>query len=245
MAFADAVGNAHLRLPGLFLHVEGRKPAPQGVRRLSEGERVWRGPALRVIFFLLIEPDLIKRPVRELATVAGTAPGTVMGVFKDLEASGNLVRVGPRERRFVRDQLLIETWMDGFIGRLRPGLLIGRFEALKPEWWRDFDPVPLDAQWGGEVGAHLLGADLRPATQTVYTRERPTKLLKAANLRRNEDGPVELRRRFWNEAPDGPRDDVVHPLLVTGDLLVGRDGRRIAAAQQLMEEYVDGLVDPE
>jgi hypothetical protein len=48
---------------------------------------------------------------------------------------------------------------------LYPRLLLGRFDAARPNWWRTAESS-LDrehALWGGESAAHILGLDLRPS----------------------------------------------------------------------------------
>lgn len=239
--FVDAAGNAHLQLPGIVIHVLGKRQ-PRETKAFEEPtRRTWRGPALRALFQLLCNPKLAERPVREIAAAAATAPGTIVHLLEDLEHTGNLVRLGPRKRRFLPDQDLADTWMAEYERKLRPKLFLGRFTGNAPDWWRTFKPEKHDALWGGEVAATLLGADLRPGVITLYTKTPHTAVLRAAKLRPDTNGTVEMRKQFWTAVAGAPRKDITHPILVTADLLATRDGRCAAAAQYIRREYSVGL----
>jgi hypothetical protein len=243
-AFVDGTGNAHLRLPGIVLHVEGRRaPRRKREERIDEdAPREWRGPALRLLFRILCEPALAEEPYTAIADAALTAQGTVTHVFTDLERSGNLVRLGGRKRRFVPDALLVERWIAEYGRKLYPRNLLGRYEATAEKWWHRFDPLEHEACWGGEPAAALLGVQLRPEIRTLYTARPPTDLIRAARLRPNADGHVEVRGVFWNGAPPAPRRDLVHPLLIVADLMATRDGRCREAARLIQEEHLARLL---
>lgn len=241
-AFADAVGNAHVRLPGLIVQVLGRKPDRPRAKQAVSGDREWRGATLRVLFHLLCEPALIRRPLRDLAGMGETALGTVVHLIDDLERSAHVVRLGGRERRFVPDRALVERWVEEYIRKLRARLLLGRYEPTDMEAWGGFEPHRAGARWGGESAAELLGTDLRPGIRTLYTGGPLPALLRAAKLRPADDGVVEVRRAFWSGDLEAPREDVVPPLLVVADLIATADGRCIEAAQTIRREFVDGLL---
>ena len=238
--FADAVGNAHLNLPGLFVQVLGNRPAV--LERETEGPRPirgWRRPALRVLFHLLCDPALARRPIRELAALGGTAPGTVVRLFGDLEQTHQLMRFNRRERRFQPDRDLEDRWIAEYGRKLRPTLLAGRFTATDPDWYRTFDPTEYNARWGAEAAAELLGADLRPALRTLYTAGPLTPLLRAARLRADPLGTVEVRHTFYVPELPTQRPDTTPTLLVIADLLATRDGRCHDAALELRKRWHD------
>jgi hypothetical protein len=245
--FADAAGNAFLDLPGLTVRVLGRRPIRAGRAgrtarpdreddRYREREnRDWRGPTLRCLFHLLCKPELIERPIRELATLGKVAPGTVTRLFDELEAMQCLVRPTDATRRlFVTDELR-DRWIGDFVRRMRPRLLIGRFAPTDPNWHHDFDPVAHGAVWGAESAAATLGADLRPGIQTLYITGAPMPILKRAGLRADRNGTVELRQRFWTTEIDEPPAVLAPKLLIAADLIGTRDPRCLDAARWLLK----------
>ena len=241
--FIDGAGNVHLDLPGLIVRVRGRKraKAPQPLEVATR--RDWRGPALRVLFQLLCDPALAERPLREVAAAGGTAPGTIVHLMRDLERTGNLVRLGGRKRRFIPDEHLVDIWIDEYARKMRPKILLGRYAAMRGEWAEEFDVAEHGAVWGGESAAARLGADLRGGVKTLYT-DRPVEgILAAARLRPDREGDVEIRRVFWSEGATAPRGDVTPALLVAADLLAVGDDRCRAAARFVRGECRVGLLD--
>ena len=56
--YIDLAGNAHLRAPGLLVHVEGRRPAKEPVRTPGRPHKAW----IRTVMALLIQPELLNAP---------------------------------------------------------------------------------------------------------------------------------------------------------------------------------------
>ena len=239
--FADAAGNVHVTLPGIVLHVLGKRPGRPRLPVAPAGAapRVWRRAAVRALFHLLVDPKFVELPVRRIAEAAGTAPGTIVHLMNDLEGMGHLVRLGRTERRFVPDRALVDVWLREYEQKLRPALALGRFAPVDPEAFREFEPRRHGAWWGGERAAALLGADLRPEVTTLYVERPIERTLHAARLRPDRDGTVDLRHAFWGEfVPSAPREDATHPLLVVGDLMATGDGRCLSAAEEVRERWL-------
>jgi hypothetical protein len=240
--FVDGTGNVNLTLPGLVVRVLGNRPTRTArTRREERPPRAWRRPAIRILFRLLCEPALGGRPIRDIAEAAGTAVGTVVHLLQDLERTGNVVPLDGRRRRFLADQPLVTRWMMEYEQKLRPHLLLGRFTSEAA--LESLDLTTHGALWGGEPAARLLGADLLPGIWTIYAAKKDPALLRAAGLRPDPDGEVELRRAFWVGDVEAPRRDVTHPLLVVADLLATRDGRCHAAAHAIEREHLRGLLE--
>ena len=85
--YVDLAGNAHLAGPGLFVHVEGRKPAKEPLGRRGRPNRGW----VKAVLTLLVQPELVNRPYRDTAEQAEVALGTVAACIQDLVARGLLV----------------------------------------------------------------------------------------------------------------------------------------------------------
>ena len=164
----DTAGNAYLDAPGLYIVVKGQKSSviQVGSDRARMGGSA---SALRMVFALLVYPELMRASYREIATSAGIALGTVGQVFQDLAQRGLVT--GPDKalgRRLLEPDRLLDEWVATYPMRLRPRLHARRFRAPDPMWWQDVDPIELDAWWGGEVAADRLTGMLKPSTQTIY-----------------------------------------------------------------------------
>ncbi len=151
--YVDLAGNAHLRAPGVFVHVEGLRPSakpPRARRRLTRG---WT----KTVLALLVRPDLVRQPYRPIAEVAGVAPATVMACLADLKAAGFVRREG-RTRHLANTPELLALWVQAYADLLRPKLVQRSFQlkaANKPERWRRLREVLAkhDVAWT------LTGAD--------------------------------------------------------------------------------------
>jgi len=242
-AFVDGAGNTDLRPLGMLVHVMGRRPnkLPRNTHHVKV-TREWRTPAIRVLFHLLCDPPLVQKPILEIAAAADVAAGTVVYLMQDLEQAGTLLRLGGHKRRLVPDEDLVYRWIAEYTGKLRPRTLLGRFETSAPQQLQECDLAAHNAVWGGEEAAKLLGANLRPGTWTIYVKGDPVGILQAARLRPNPQGAIEIREAFWTRPIDGPRTDIVHPLLLVADLLAIRDHRCGDAARFIKEEFLAGLI---
>ena len=127
--YLDLAGNAHVDLPGVRVHVEGKRlaRAPDTPLAMTPG---W----VRFVLALLVRPELAQARYREVAAAAGIALGAVPRYRQDLERRGFLL--GRRGgSRLARREDLLATWVHGYATTLRPRLKEQRFRtpaALRP-----------------------------------------------------------------------------------------------------------------
>jgi hypothetical protein len=132
---------------------------------------------------------------------------------------------------------------------LRKQLLVNRYSAADPTWWRNVDPQSEQCRFGGEVAAALVTGSLKPATVTLYCQQAmPRKWLIDARLRLDPNGEVEVLSAPIpfvtaaapvpvNGTPDVP-PSVVHPVLIYADLIATGDSRNLETARMLREQYL-------
>jgi hypothetical protein len=247
VAFLDAAGNAYLEHPGLFVWVKGQKPEVRPVA--PELGRAFQPTGLQVLFTLLCNPEMINRPYRELAAMAGVAHGTVGWVMADLQQQGFVGDLKGKRgtRRVFQLQRLLAQWVDAYARLLRPRTLIGRYYVATLEGWRDWPLAQHGALWGGEPAAALLTDYLRPGELTIYAEKLPS-LLAAQQKFLKEPEPgntavVEVRRRFWNFPGDPAHPGITPLVLVYADLLATGDGRCLETAKMVYDAYVARLLD--
>lgn len=239
--FIDAAGNAYLRAPGLYILVRGERPQAL----LAMGTRgAGTATALRIVFVLLCEPELLNAPYREIVAAAGVALGAVGWVFFDLQGRGYITGgLRKHNRRLVEPARLLDEWVTNFPIKLRPKLTPRRFEAPDPDWWQKAR-LPAGARWGAEVAAAKLTDYIKPATCTIYLDPRrapevTAALVKQHRLRAAPQGKTEILDAFWNLELGNTQPDLVPPILVYADLMATLDPRNLEVAKRIREQYID------
>lgn len=231
--FADTAGNAFLRRDGLLVFVSGRKPVER--LRGTPTPRVFRTTGLKITFALLSVPELVDATQRDIAAAAGVALGNVPAILDGLRQLGWIDEVRGKRRILDRERLLGQ-WTEAYARTLEPTLVLSRFTAADPKWWRRADITKHAAQWGGETAAALLHRHLTPERIVIYAGRVPSKMLIEHRLKADPKGDVVFRQRFWNFDVPWKRQDLTPPLLIYADLLANGDGRSLAAAKQIHDE---------
>ncbi len=238
--FLDAVGNAYLNEPPVYVYIRGNKPQKKAPGEVAT--RAFRPAGLKVLFVLLCQPELAGAPYRQIAHAAGVALGTVGWVITDLKAQGFLVDRGTRGRRLVNREALLERWVTAWPEQLRPRLLTGRYQAANPDWWKQARLHDYQACWGGEVAAAKLTHYLKPERVTIYAWDKAGQLLFANKLKKHPGGEVELLEAFWQLDDRWQQRELAPPLIVYADLLATGDARNIETAGMIYEQELAGLV---
>jgi hypothetical protein len=232
--FIDSAGNAYINEPPLFIYIKGKKPIDKNI--IEPPARTFRPAGLQLIFNLLCNPGLETRPFREIANKADVALGTVSWVMSDLKRTGYLIDVGPRRRRFVRKDNLLNRWVAAYPEQLRPKKMIGRFRTDNPHWWENADLKEINALWGGEVAANIMTGYLRPQIITVYAKQPIGRFLLKNRLKNDVNGDVEILKIFWDNDQNCFQNDLVPPLLVYVDLMATSDTRNFETARIIYEK---------
>ena len=242
IAFLDTAGNAYFEQPPLLIWVKGQKPAAKPAAETAG--RAFQPTGLQVLFTLLCNPQMVNRPYRELAEMAGVAHGTVGFVMPDLQQQGFVRDLNGKRgtRRMFELDRLLDEWVTTYARVLRPRTLLGRYYVPTLEGWKDWPLAEHGALWGGEPAAAVLTDYLRPGVLTLYADKMPG-LLAARQKFMKEPAPghtavVEVRKRFWNFPVDPGHNNLVPPLLVYADLLATGDARCIETAKMIYDAYV-------
>jgi len=238
IAFIDTVGNAFIDCPPLYIYITGKIPEDE-LKRTPVG-RAFTTAGLQVIYALLCHPGIENEPMRHIARKTKVALGTVATVINELKNLGYLIDMKRRGRRLVNKNKLLERWLVRYPEILRPKLLIGRYTAKDPNWWKHLDIEDFKAHWGGEVAAEKLTGYLRPEIITIYLKEHRGKLLLKNKLKHDPDGEIELLQQFW---VNDYNDELTHPILIYTDLLATAHGRNIETANLIYEKYIAGFLN--
>ena len=167
--YLDLAGNVHLDLPGLRVHVEGKRP-PRPEQKAAAVTPGW----VRFVLALLVHPELLRAPYRTLAGQAGVALGAVPRYRRDLERRGFILGHGPRARLMRREDLMT-IWVHAYGTTLRPRLEEHRFR-LPPALRHDLPLrlrdvlAPRGIRWTltGAAGALLIDGYLETADTHIF-----------------------------------------------------------------------------
>jgi hypothetical protein len=235
--FIDTAGNAYIDNYPLFVFIKGNKPNDKFFK--DTPYRAFEPSGLKIIYTLLCDHYLIKKPYRYIAKIATVALGTVGWVINDLIKLGFAVDMGKKGRRLLKKEELFNRWSIVYNEKLRPKLLIDKF--MGPEdWWNRYKLNPEYAQWGGEVAANKLTNYIKPASIILYTnRENYHNVLIENKLRKDINGDTELLERFWEFDKDDEFKETVNPILIYTDLINTGNQRDIETARMIYEKYIN------
>lgn len=141
VAVIDGLGNAHLELPGLLVHLEGGRRPPRRVTKTAPARL--SGKAGVVAQALLLRPERAWR-VQDVAAEAKVSVGLAHRVVARLVGEGIMAAAGTgpnRVRRVTDPTALLDLWAEESVDR--PIRYPGHFLAQTPK------------QLIEEVGAHL------------------------------------------------------------------------------------------
>lgn len=232
--YLDAAGNAHVHAGGVHILIEGKKRTATGWTTRTEGGPFgWAG--LKVVFTLLCAEDLRNAAYRDIAKAAGVALGTVGGVVTELERLKFLMRVGGG-MKLRNPKELMQLWVTAYTEKLRPKLLLGRFEAI--EGLDTHEAIRYGAFLGAETGAMRLQKYLKPGIDTLYITGDTAELFALLRLRKKPEGSLELRRQFWEFEYPERKLGIAPPLLIYADLIAVGDPRTIEVAEMIYDEYL-------
>lgn len=232
--FVDQAGNAFITFDGVHIDVRGRRaPHRTGARatRMTRGGvNLFSTKRSQVIFVLLSWPEVLNKPVRDLAAMSRVSLGQAQETLELLMQYGFLderKQLLPHQRGPLLDQ-----WVAAYPSGLGSATKGRRFTGE----WIGLESGETAVFVSGEAAVPQL---LRPETAVLYTDELPVELIRVNRWRRNDEQPnILLRRKFW-DLPHSPEMPGVYDapwLLVYADLLASNDSRQREVAQQLLEE---------
>lgn len=157
--FIDTAGNAYIDQENIYLNIRGNDPVvtvmvkekrkPTVTVQIRKNQnirpeqhratgRAFTPTGLKVVYELILEPELVRRPYRDIAERADVALGTIGWVLNDLKAQGVVVGRGG-EQRIDEIGALVEAWAGVYPQKLREKQFIGWFFSEDPLWWKNFN----------------------------------------------------------------------------------------------------------
>lgn len=234
--YLEANGNFYFKQGNTLIFLDTQKPFPL---EKKIGNRAFTKTGLKVLFQLLLKPDLIHQPQREIAEAAGVALGNIPKVLDGLLSSGFIIRSGKKKFVYEDRKMLLDRWVVAYQETLRPSIVKGRYTLMSQAW----KEIPLDkwlSQWGGEAAGEILTNHLRAEDLCLYTNENRQALIKKYGLRPAREGEIQVLNYFFNN--EHPGDPTVPPLLIYADLIRSESKRCRDTADRIFDEYLRKII---
>ncbi|MFT5430028.1 MAG: hypothetical protein ACI9OJ_000701 [Myxococcota bacterium] len=249
--FLDLAGNASLSSPAAHIHIRGMRSPVRRDARLG-GE--WTPSRLRIIFGLLVWPELRAADYRTIAGAIKVSLGTVSNTMRSLRSTGHLIGVG-RKARLADFSRTLAAWEIGYSDKLRRSLNpqrfsigrvgqapsgdeIARFQERLFDAARSFDDAGFVLS--GELGAALATGHLRPIGATVHADWSAHRCMSHFKLRPDPSGQLTIIERLaptdrWRGRSPGVLAD---PILLRAELLAIGGDRLVETADLLLRGHI-------
>ncbi len=234
--YLDASGNCFIKKGTLYLYINDQKVAAQ--RNSAAATKLWTPAGIRLIFAILLNPNLLNENYRTIAKQSKLGLGTVGPLLKEIQEAkyfskyNNTYQVENRE-------VLINRWTEIFYAVLRPKLVQGKFRFATHrdmEQWQN--KKTHDLFWGGEPAGAILTKYLQPEQFIIYSDLKKTDVMKQLHLVPDNNGPIELLTPFWDtETIKFQYPDTVPPLLAYAELITSFDSRNRETAERIKKHY--------
>ena len=249
--FADAAGNVYLNWPGkLHIEIQGKKQ-----RQIAEAksERLTQPSGLRVLYALLTQPPENWGVYRDIAKASGVALGSTAWIIRELKAKAYLVQKGRDEWRLTQKRKLLDLWVEGYGARLRPNVLIGRYQPgeanlvqMLSVLGNELEDKKISWALTGGFAADILTRHFRGEQLSFFAQEWSLDLTRRLKWLPSDRGSVTVLRKFsplvaFNpETP--PSQPVAHPLLVYAELIFQGRERELETAKIVYDKYLSLLI---
>jgi hypothetical protein len=249
--FADAAGNVYLNWPGkLHIQIQGKKSTQIAE---AKSERLAQPSGLRILYVLLTQPPRNWGTYRGIATAAGVALGSIARVMRELKDKGYVIEERRDEWRLIQKRKLLDIWVEGYGARLRPSLLIGRYQPSEEHLERTLQTLQNELgskkiSWTltGGFAADALTHHYRGEQLVFYAQEWHLEITRRLKWLPAERGPVTVLRNFSPlvgfHLESQAAQPIAHPLLVYAELIFQGRERELETAKILYDKYLAGLV---
>jgi hypothetical protein len=236
IGYLDAAGNIYVNTPEQFVWLDGNKYTET---EKPVTNRAFTKTGLKTVFYLLLHPDRINHPYRNLAQATNVALGNINNIITGLKEAGFVLQINEKEIQLQNKKALLDRWIVGYRETLKPALHLGNFRFWNEDNftnWQNLPIIPDQTVWGGEAAAEILTNYLNPEILTIYTQEKKAAFMPRLKLIPDEKGNVRIYEMFWDKA----EKDILYapPLLTYADLMITDDPRCIETAEMIYNQYL-------
>jgi len=230
--FIDACGNCYINLPTFKIHVEGRQ---QVFKKLPGSKVAFQKAGLKLIYQLLVEPELMRETYRNIAKIAGISSGSAYRIFEELEKEGFVIvdsQVTPRRGRSLSNvEMLITKWAMSYAEVLRPKIHRGYFRSLTPDLASRIvsNNSNNEIYFGGPLGASHLNKEIVAQKPVLFSNIRLSKMAEKYRI---------VPTWASTGKKNGKANNLVDPILIYADLIASNDFRSKEAAKNILKNEI-------
>ena len=238
VSYIDAAGNCNIQKNSLLFIIKGEKT--ERLPRTNQS-RAFQEAGIKLIYYLLINPDNINKTFRELANMSQIALGSVSAIIHELVELNFILKT--KNRKVLKNKIdLLQRWVMAYNDVLRPKLLMKRMSFANKTDYTNWNLLPLSSLgvqtlWGGECAASILTRNFTPANFTIYTTSPWQSVGKSLKLIPDDNGKVELLWLFTKSE----EQHTVSPLLIYADLMNSSDSRNMEIAKTILNNELQYL----
>jgi hypothetical protein len=243
IGYIDTAGNVFIKIKNHYIWLDGNR---KETKEKAVTNRAFTKTGLRTVFYLLLHPEAIDLPYRQLAEITGVALGNIKNIIEGLNDAGYILRINKKQIRLQQKKELLDRWVIAYGETLRPTLALGKFRFWNREnvdHWNELQIEHGKIIWGGEPAGEHYTNYLRAKTLTAYTDvNRPTMMQKWVLIPEEEKEATELElyKIFWRQEKD---ELFAPPLLVYADLLLTGDPRCTETAEKIFDNFLKNDIE--
>lgn len=219
---------------------------PPALGEVLVSSPAWHVHLLRLLFQLVLRPELASCPAPSLAAHTQLPVAAVRQVLGSLAAQGYWHDAPAPGISPLSLPAPAHYWLAHYAGTLRRRLNAQRYRPRHPATLATWSQraLPAGCLWGGEAAARrLLGCPAPLASATVYSQLPRPALVRQLDLLPAPRGPIELLNAFAPGDVAAAADaSCVPPLLIFADLLASQKPEAAAQARELRARYLAGLL---
>ena len=234
--FVDFSGNMYINSPPVLVSIKGE--APRKVNLSDITPFTLSVASIKLIFTLLVIKKPLDHNYRELAKMSDVALGSVSKILLMLEKYGYIVEKNRGDKHLVNKDILLSKWCIGYAEKLRSKLMIDKFSTDNLAQFKETNPLEFNFLWGGEIAAAKLTNYLRPEIITLYADDALPRLQYKCRLKKDNNGNIELIKKFWNFDTKTYKENHVPFILVYADLLSTLDERTQETAEIIYDKFI-------
>jgi len=244
--FADTAGNIYLNSAAAYVLIRGKRPPASG----PSAKAAFTPTGLKLTYAILQKPAILAGTIRDRAAAAGISIGSVSNILKSLVQRGYLQKQpGKAGYAIANYERLRQRWELGYAESLRTKLLLKQFAPFQAKTSiEDLQTQLIDQAElhggliGGELGAAIATAYLRPQSAVIHLPETANYRAIALNLKLKPSptGNITFLQQFGNRNGwhDFQAASIAHPLLLHAELMLHPSDRLRETANRLHERFI-------
>jgi len=243
--FVDTAGNCYVNLPNFKIFIQGRENV---FGKLPGTKVAFQKTGLKLIYQLLIEPELASENYRTIASKTGISLASVSNIFEELKTDNFIIEVHSKKRNLHHVERLVTKWAIGYGDVLRPKIHRGYFRSLNPK--KDVSKSILAKKngqiyLGGQLAAQHLNGQLIANTSILFSNIRLSKMVEKYQIvpvgTAKKGANIEVLEVFWEEkSTHQPTENylLTDPVLIYAELLHSNNFRSAEAAQNILDNEI-------